>query len=206
MLLREKKILIPILILGILALGLVYVVTEAQKQNQPTTTSTTNVSNISTSKYTCNCDCKCKCDNNSKTLVKSEEEEERGENKVKEMLIAKNIDEIFEHAKGLVKKIYLNLTSYTGQVISKSNKTLGIIVSVNNVNYSVYLLPVYVRVSDGALVSGLWLFNSISPGSTIEFVSLQNLRNTTRLPALSLEVGGVEYVTPLLYYYQTFHT
>ncbi|MEM4484799.1 MAG: hypothetical protein QW366_01015 [Sulfolobales archaeon] len=181
--LKDRKILIPVLLVAIIGLGLTYVLAQSQTSGSYTQTSNTQP----TTNTTCICEC-----NAMKAMIriKEQHEEQYGEHKME------------KGWKG-ISKISFNLTTttYTGTVVFKSSTSMRLTLSVDNVNYTVLILPVYVRSSDGALVSGLWIFNKISPGTTLEITSLAN---KTVLPALSISINGETYITPMYYHYSTF--
>ena len=173
------RILLPILLIALIGIGLIYL--NAQKtttNNQTTTTETGTVTKTVTKIVPAKCECECKYEG---------KYEER---------FSKNIE---HYGKNIFK--HVNITVLSGVVVDKSNTSLRLVMSVDNVNYTVVLGPIYVRESDGVLVSGAYLFKSISVGETLSIKTVL-VGNRTVVQAISLSVGGEVYSLPKYYLYE----
>ena len=205
-----SKILLPLLLVALLATGIVYINAQKQVQSNTTTTgalNTTTQTNTATgtsapksssSNHNSNCVCIC---------VEKQGKEFR---ELKQLMkhIAKEEEDEEEHEElghgyhwwGKLPAV-LNVTELTGTVVSKSNRTLVAVLNVNNTNYTLVFSNVYVRASDGVLVSGAYVFKSVNVGDTVTIKTLALALNTTHAPVLEISVGGVVYDSPLYYKY-----
>ncbi len=197
------KILLPILFIALIGMSFAYL--NAQKTTTtptntqantntdqtatttPAKTATVTVTVTKTKTVTkeCECECKCGCEKEEK---KGKNHEEYGEHKQKG---------VFENPPLKV----LNETEINGNVVSKSNRTLILVLDTGVKNYTVVLGPVYVRESDGVLVSGAYLFKNINVGDTLTIKTVL-IGNKSIVPALSVSLGNQVYSLPVYYKYE----
>ncbi len=194
------KILLPILFIALIGMSFAYL--NAQKTtptptntqtststDQTTTTTTANTPTVTitvTKTKTVTEKCECECEKEEK---KGKDHEEYGEHKQKG---------VFEN---LPLKYLHNATMINGTVMSKSNRTLILVLDTGVKNYTVVLGPVYVRESDGVLVSGAYLFKNINVGDTLTIKTVL-IGNKSIVPALSVSLGNQTYSLPLYYKFE----
>ncbi|MGC9149257.1 MAG: hypothetical protein ACP5GI_07460 [Sulfolobales archaeon] len=197
--LATTKILLPILFIALIGISFAYL--NAQKTTTtptntqantntdqtatttPANTATVTVTVTKTKTVTKECECEC-----GKEEKKGRNHEEYGEHKQKG---------VFENPPLKV----LNETEINGGVVSKSNRTLILVLDTGVKNYTVVLGPVYVRESDGVLVSGAYLFKNINVGDTLT-IKTALIGNKSIVPALSVSLGNQVYSLPIYYKYE----